>query len=219
MQSEPKSPAYLNCSVIGLILAVVAGVGWWIIQRDAALPATAVVPTPRSYSSKKKPLTHAETHADPAVAPTVTPDTPPIAATVPPEDEAKIHTWLTGFDDTNEIAAAILAGWKQLSEPGRTAAAPHLLNLVPDERFDALTDILMEPATNGDVKGILFAGILNRGDEIKWPLIIRVMEQKNHPHSQEARNMLTVVLGKDLGDDWPAWRELIRTQLLKQSQQ
>ena len=135
---------------------------------------------------------------------------------VPRADEEKINTWLTGFDDTNLTAAAFLAGWNQLSEPGRTAAAPHLLNLVPDDRFEALAGILLDPATNGNVKDILFAGILNRDDALKWPLILRVMEQKNHPHSQDARNMLTVVLGKDLGDDWPRWRELMRTQLLKQ---
>jgi hypothetical protein len=38
---------------------------------------------------------------------------------------------------------------------GRTAAAPHLLNLVPDERFEDLAGILLDPATNGDVKAFL----------------------------------------------------------------
>ncbi|MCE9520484.1 MAG: hypothetical protein K8R87_13135 [Verrucomicrobia bacterium] len=214
MPSEQQKFSFLSWPVIVLILAVVAGLGWWIIQKDTASPVTVEVPPTKSEASKKKPLTPIA----PVIAPPVTSDAPPTPAAVPREDEDKIHAWLTGFDDTNEIAAAILAGWKQLSEPGRTAAAPHLLNLVPDERFTALADILMDPTTNGEVKDIFFAGVLNRGDEIKWPLILRVMEQKDHPHSQEARNMLTVVLGKDLGDDWPAWRELMRTQLLKQVQ-
>lgn len=161
----------------------------------------------------RKPSVRAPLTYEPAATlpvPSVTP------APVPREDEERIHAWLTGFDDTNETAAAILAGWKQLSEAGRTAAAPHLLNLVPDERFEDLAQILLDPATNGDVKDILFAGILNREDALKWPLIVRIMEQKTHPHSEDARKMLTVVLGKDLGDDWPRWRELMRTQLLKQ---
>lgn len=216
MPREPRTPPYLSWPVIALTLAIVAGLGWWIIQRDAPVPATAPVSAPRSDAGKRKPITQAP-RAD------TTPVTPPPSAApapvlVPREDEEKIHAWLTGFDDTNEVAAAILSGWKQLSEPGRTAAAPHLLNLVPNERFQDLAAILLDPATNSDVKDILFAGILNRDDAFKWPLIVRVMEQKNHPHSQDARNMLTVVLGKDLGDDWPQWRELMRTELLKQSQ-
>lgn len=136
---------------------------------------------------------------------------------VPREDEEKIHNWLTEIDDTNEIAAAILAGWKQLSEPGKTAAAPHLMNLVRDENFGDISRLLLDPETNPQVKEIFFTGVLNRSDEVKWPLILQVMEQKNHPHSQDARNMLSVVLGKDFGDDWPRWRELVKTELLKQS--
>ncbi len=215
MLGEQQKFSFLSWSVIALILVAVAGLGWWIIQEDGATPSTAVAPPPPPDTGKKRPLPP----VDPVGTPVEIPEAPPVLATVPREDEEKIHAWLTGIDDTNEIAAAMLAGWNQLSESGKTAAAPHLLNLVPDERFEVLSDILLNPATNGDVKGILFAGILNRGDAIKWPLIVRVMEQKEHPHSQEARNMLGVVLGKDLGDDWPAWRELVRTELLKQSQQ
>lgn len=215
MPGEPRKHPILSWPVIALILAAVAGSGWWIIERVAPPPATPATPAPRP-DAVKRPQTTQAPKAD--TSPVNMPPSP-VPAAVPREDEEKIHAWLTGIDDTNEIASAILAGWKQLSEPGRTAAAPHLLNLVPDERFEELATILLDPATNGDVKDILFAGILNRGDSLKWPLIVRVMEQKNHPHSQDARNMLTVVLGKDLGDDWPAWRDLMRTQLLPQTQQ
>jgi len=215
MPDEPRTPSILSWPVIALILAIVAGLGWWIMERNAPAPATAPVLPPRSDAGKPKQPVQPP-RAD--TSPVVRPPPPPTPGIVPREDEEKIHAWLTGFDDTNETAAAILAGWKQLSEPGRTAAAPHLLNLVPDERFEDLARILLDPATNGDVKDILFAGILNRDDSLKWPLIVRVMEQKNHPHSQEARNMLTVVLGKDLGDDWPRWRELMQSQILQRTQ-
>lgn len=215
MPDEPQTHPILSWPVIALILAIVAGSGWWIMERNAPTPAMAPVPPPKSDAGGRKQPVHPP-QAD--TSPVVVPPPPSVPAVVPREDEEKIHAWLTGFDDTNEIAAAILAGWKQLSEPGRTAAAPHLLNLVPDERFEDLARILLDPATNGDVKDILFAGILNRDDSLKWPLIVRVMEQKDHPHSEDARNMLTVVLGKDLGDDWPQWRELMRTQLLHQAQ-
>lgn len=215
MPSEPQNHPLLSWPVIGLILIIVAGLGWWIIREEPAPSAVAVAPPPKPpVAASKKPQSQTDAGSTPAVQDTP----PPLAAAVPQEDEAKIHAWLTEIDDTNEIAAAMLAGWKQLSESGRIAAAPHLLNLVTDERFNPVSDILMNPATNNEVKSILFAGVLNRGDEVKWPLILRVMEQKDHPNSQEARNMLIVVLGKDLGDDWPAWREQVQTQLLKQTQ-
>lgn len=216
MPSEPRNSPILSWPVIALILAIVAGLGWWIMEPNA--PAPAPPPPPQADAGKAKRTTQPPPAAGAAPVTTEPASPTPVPATVPREDEEKIHAWLTGFDDTNQIAAAILAGWKHLSEPGRTAAAPHLLNLVPDERFEDLATILLDPSTNGDVKDILFAGILNRDDSLKWPLIVRVMEQKNHPHSQDARNMLTVVLGQDVGDDWPRWRELLRTQLLPQAQ-
>ncbi len=215
MPGEPRNATHLSWTLITLILAVVAGVGVWIISRDEPVPAPRPASTPQTAAVTAKPQAApppADTSPEPRPFAQVTPET------VPRADEEKIDAWLTGFDDTNETAAAILAGWNQLSEPGRTAAAPHLLNLVPDDRFESLARILLDPATNNHVKDILFAGILNRDDALKWPLILRVMEQKNHPRSQDARNMLTVVLGQDLGDDWPRWRELLQTQLLRQPQ-
>ena len=67
------------------------------------------------------------------------------------------------------------------------------------------------------MKDILFSGILNRDNALKWPLIVRVMEQKNHPHSQAARNMLNVVLGKDYGDDWNVWQQEVKARLLNEN--
>jgi hypothetical protein len=139
---------------------------------------------------------------------------PPPSATK--EDEDKIYAWLTGFDDPNQVAEAILTGWPALSEGGRTAAAPHLLNLVSDEHFGRVADIMLDPRTSTEVKDILFAGVLNRPDAVKWPLILQVMEQKDHPHSQDARNILSVVLGGDYGEDWSRWRTLVSTRLLDQ---
>jgi hypothetical protein len=214
MSNTPRKLPDLGIPVIALAITIAIGLGWWVAQREDEAPAT--TPTPGSDVGKSPVI--------PTTPPTNGGVTPPAAApsqaimptSTPRLDEEKIHNWLTGFDDTNEVASAILAGWKDLSEPGKTAAAPHLMNLVPDERFESLADLLLDPATNDDVKGIIFAGMLNRSDEIKWPLIVRVMEQKNHLFSQDARNMLTVVLGKDLGDDWANWRELVKSQLLKQ---
>ncbi|HEY2572526.1 MAG TPA: hypothetical protein VGH65_00610 [Verrucomicrobiaceae bacterium] len=211
--TRPKQP-FLSWPVIILILALVGGVGWWLSERSSAplseSPAPKSVPPPMPPPA---PKAAAKSPTQPEIATAVTPAPAPL----PREDELKIHNWLTGFDDTNETAAAILAGWKNLSEPGKTAAAPHLLNLVPDERFEDLAKILLDPSSNTDVKDILFAGILNRDNALKWPLIVRVMQQKNNPHSQDARTMLTVVLGKDYGDDWPQWQKEVQARLLNEN--
>jgi hypothetical protein len=88
--------------------------------------------------------------------------------------------------------------------------------LVSDERFSAVADIMLDPRTSTEVKDVLFAGVLNRPDAVKWPLILKVMEQQDHPHSQDARNILSVVLGGDYGEDWGRWRTLVSTRLLEQ---
>lgn len=129
-------------------------------------------------------------------------------------DEEKIQTWLTQSPSTDAAAEAFLANWERLSEAGKLAAAPHMVNLVPDARHAALAGLLLNPQTSSGVKQILFADTLNRPDAIKWPLLLKVMEAKSHPFSMDARNTLSLVLGTDAGDDWPRWRELVRTRLL-----
>ena len=128
-------------------------------------------------------------------------------------DEDKLHLWLTESETPADAANSILASWKDLSEPGRTAAAQHLANLVADEQFQPVANILLDLKSSQEVQSILFADILNRQDSLKWPLIMKVLETKGHPLSQEARTILTVVLGRDYGDDWAKWQDRVDKDL------
>lgn len=129
--------------------------------------------------------------------------------------EERIHKWLTETASTDEAAREILKGWPTLSEEDKVQAAPHLLNLLPDEQFGAVSKMLMDPTTNREVMDLFFADSLNRPDEIKWPLLVEVMSHKNHPLAQEARDILNVALGEDFGDDWNRWRLKVNQDLLQ----
>lgn len=141
---------------------------------------------------------------------------PPIATEVPRAEEEKLHHWLTESETPADAAAAMLADWKNLSEPGKVATARHLSNLVADGQFAPLQNLLLAPDTSREVKEVLFTDMLNRPNPLKWPVIFQIMRQKDHPFSTDARNMLSVVLGADYGDDWAKWQERVQEDLVKE---
>lgn len=213
MANEKKPLPHIGLPWIVLALALAVGGGLWMAQTGSSPePLDGPAPAPVAKDTPKQ--------TPPAEAPTPTPmpvpDAPsPISAEVPQAEEEKLHQWLTESETPADAAAAMLADWKNLSEPGKVATSRHLANLVADDQFAPLQGLLLASDTSREVKEVLFADMLNRPNQLKWPVIFKIMQQKTHPLSNDARNMLSVVLGADYGDDWAKWEEKVNSDLAK----
>jgi hypothetical protein len=219
MSREKKKLPKAGYPVMVLVLVAAIGAGLWMGRRaDRPTEAPTLPSSTSTTKTTPAPTPTAPTGDTPkqmTAAPTPEVTVPP---PLPKEDEDKLHLWLTESETPADAANSILASWKELSDPGRTAAAQHLANLVADEQFQPVANILLDLKSSREVQDILFADILNRQDSVKWPLIMKVLETKDHPLSQEARTILTVVLGRDYGDDWSKWQDRVDRDLLKKGE-
>ena len=217
MAKKPAQVPHIGLHWIILALLVAIGGGLWIAQKGSS--SKPVLPPPVTTGTKEAPKPAETTPSVAQTTPPVMPTPPapePAPAEVPQEEEQKLHHWLTESETPADAAEAMLADWKNLSEPGKIATSRHLANLVADDKFEPLKDLLLTTETSREVKEVLFADMLNRPNELKWPIIFQIMQQKTHPFSQDARNMLSVVLGADYGDDWAKWEERVKADLAKE---
>ncbi|MFZ4766240.1 MAG: hypothetical protein ACOYMN_14920 [Roseimicrobium sp.] len=216
MAKSERNIPHLSVPIIIIALVAAGAGGLWIAQRrtTAPLPAPSKLEAPPAAAPKGTAPT-----APPAmtsVPTTPVAATPPLAAQpVPEEEQQKLHAWLTESTSPEVAGQMIVANWQLLSPRGKLECAPHMLNLTSDEKHAPIAELLMAPETSPEVKELLFNDVLNRGEDLKWPLILRVLKEKGHPQAEQARNILSVVLGQDFGDDWQKWQEHVDTELLK----
>ena len=77
-----------------------------------------------------------------------------------------------------------------------------------------MPSLLLDEENSREVKEVLFADLLSRTEQVKWPLLLKVMEQESNPMSPEARRILGFVLGQDFKDDWAKWSDHVQQDLL-----
>lgn len=81
------------------------------------------------------------------------------------------------MDDVDAFAAAFRAVPKEDREDGIRRA----LNLIPDENALLLAGVLMDKAQEKDIVELVFNDVLNRGDEVKMPMLRQIFKDKSHP--------------------------------------
>lgn len=83
-----------------------------------------------------------------------------------------------------------------LNEEQRSDEIGHTMNLIPDESIGLLYGILFDPAEGAEITDTIFCDILNRDENIKMPVLRQLLKMKDHPCSEDAQHILSVV-----GDD------------------
>jgi len=146
-----------------------------------------------------------------AVAPPTIPTVQPhnlaneAATTSTNEWEGKIDD-IVGSDDadTNKVAK-LYALFPTLPPDGQEEAAQHLSNLVDDEDYKPLGEMLKNDKLPEGVLDELLADVLNRPHNLKLPLLLAVASDANHAKHEEAKDLLELYLGEDYGTDWNTW--------------
>ena len=211
-------------SKIFLILGIIAGilVVGFVIGKLAASGSASKAATPA------KPIA-AETHVpnsppaslagtEPGKTP-VTTDGETAAPTRLPAGiltnwEEKVDEILGAeTDDTNKVEQ-LFALFPHVPAESRSEVAQHLSNLVGDEGYAPLGELLRDPKLGDDALDVLMADVLNRPNSLKLPELLEVAQTSDHPKADEAKDILSLFLDEDYDTDWPKWKEKM-TQWLK----
>ena len=113
---------------------------------------------------------------------------------------------IVGSDDadTNKVKQ-LFALFPNLPPDGQEEVAQHLSNLVEDENYAPLGELLKNAKLPEGVLDELLADVLNRPNNLKLPLLLDVASNPDHAKKDEAKDLLELYLGEDYGSDWSTW--------------
>ncbi len=204
--------------VVGAVVAVVALglLGGWLGTRRASKPAAPVVVSPgptngdsaATLPPQPVPSVPASNPA-PVVATPAEPPGPPPATNW----EDRVDAVLGSTVSDREKSKALLAMFPRLSEEGQVEVAQHLSNLTPDEDFQSLKPYLTNSTLAEPVMDALMAGLLNRPNSLKLPMLLDMARTEDHPKAAEAKDLLTLFLDEDDGKDWTKWESRLQQWL------
>ena len=114
---------------------------------------------------------------------------------------------------TEAKAKQMLEMFPRLPEAGQVEVAKHLSNLLPDQDYAPLGQLLANPHLPEDVLETLMADVMNRRNGLKLPALLGVARTAQHPKAADAKEVLGFFLETDYGDDWAKWGEKVQEWL------
>jgi hypothetical protein len=194
---------------IGILAGIVAAgivIGWWGSRGSAPPPTPSVAtPTPVQSPNNRPPSTSAESTtaaANPTVVATNTTATAD-ATNLLADWEDKLDEILgSDEDDTNKVKD-LFAVFPRLPEEGQAEVAQHLSNLVSDDNYTPLGQLLQNTKLPDSVLDVLMSDVLNRPNSVKLPQLLQVAQNPDHPKADEAKDLIELYLDEDDPAKWP----------------
>jgi hypothetical protein len=211
----------------GWVLAVVlllggAGTAVWFSREQ---PAVAAVigkgAEDKPAPAPVRPLPASSLENRPAAAPVTAPTPPPAPENTPRGVAAleEIDTVLRDQTVSTDAAAqrlVKLASDEAVPAEIRNEALQHAMNLLPDEAFNSVDGMIKAKSTPPELLDLLFHEIHNRPVDVQLPTAFLLMsERRGEEISQQARDLLSFHLEKDLGDDPTAWAPVVQQATAK----
>lgn len=107
-------------------------------------------------------------------------------------------------------AAALLDMLAQVPAEALGQTAEQAVRVLPDRNYAALAfPIITNPRTNGQVLSPMFADLMQRPDAVALPTLLQIAQTPDHPFAPSAHDNLSLLFGRDLGVDWPAWQQVV----------
>lgn len=208
----------------GLVaLAVAVGLGTfigWLVSRQGdvtpiAVPASsnpmlAVAPPPaaRVAAPDATPVVHRQVHPSIAGQP----------AEANEHWEQDLDDILLSSDDENTKADRILALIPTAPADHEQELAQHLVNMVQDDHYDGTAQMLTNSTTPVEVSDVLMNDLLNRGNNLKLPMLLAIARNDSHPLKDQALDLLGLLTQEDNGTNWDQWSTAVDTWLQNNSQ-
>ncbi len=205
--------------IAGLVVVAIIGIGVAVALLAARNAATVPPPAPAVVADNSTSQPAPEpVRVAPQTHPTPTQEVQRTIPTVQPKilvnatNAAGTNDWeekiddIVGSDDpdTNKVAK-LYALFPTLPPDGQEEIAQHLSNLVDDEDYAPLGEMLKNDKLPEGVLDELLADVLNRPNNLKLPLLLTVASDQNHAKHDEAKDLLELYLGEDYGTDWNSW--------------
>jgi hypothetical protein len=219
-------------AVVVLIALVGWGIGLWAGHSSSSVPPGSTVFAANSDSGGTQAV--GGHSADPHPAPTqdfqpMAPitdapvvQTNPIAqvSTNPPANTNWEDTVddIVGSDDpdTNKVAK-LFALFTNLPPDGQEEVVQHLSNLVEDDNYAQLGQLLTNSSLPQGVLDELMSDVLNRPNTLKLPMLLDVAQNQDNPEHDEAKDLLELYLGDDPSTNgWGGAGDMV-TNWLKQN--
>jgi len=127
--------------------------------------------------------------------------------------EEKVDQILVVEGESDAKAKQMLELFPRLPADGQVEVARHLANLVSDEDYEPLRQLLTDPHLPEEVLDTLLADVLNRPNSLKLPALLEVARTTAHPKAGNAKEVLGFFLEVDYGDDWFKWEERVQEWL------
>ncbi len=210
---------FIAALVLAAIVGIGVGVGWFASRSprtsttaptDDSGPNAGATTGGSAHSATQTPTTLGEKTSAPI-------DNIPI---IQPTNLTAASTNVTGSDtnwedkiddivgsddaDTNKVKQ-LFALFPTLPPDGQEEVVQHLSNLVDDEDYQPLGDLLKNDKLPEGVLDELLADVLNRPNNVKLPLLLDVASDSDHAKHDEAKDLLELYLGDDYGTDWNQW--------------
>jgi len=215
-----RSKIFIAVLVLAAIVGIGVGVGWFagrnpgssttVASVDDSSPSTAPTTPSPAYTPVPAPSPSPEKTSAPVDnVPVIAPTNLTVASTnVSGSDtnwEDKIDD-IVGSDDadTNKVKQ-LFALFPTLPPDGQEEVVQHLSNLVDDEDYAPLGELLKDAKLPEGVLDELLADVLNRPNNLKLPLLLDVASNPDHAKHDEAKDLLELYLGDDYGSDWGQW--------------
>ncbi|HWC61058.1 MAG TPA: hypothetical protein VHC44_15290 [Verrucomicrobiae bacterium] len=214
-----RSKLLIGVVVLVVVIGVGVGVGLLAGRAPSHVPPAATTIADNSAPQPAQPPTHF-TPPPQAATPEITNSvlSVPRIPTVQPDNlvaatnAASTNDWeekiddIVGSDDpdTNKVAK-LYALFPKLPPDGQEEAAQHLSNLVDDDEYAPLGEMLKNDKLPEGVLDELLADVLNRPNNLKLPELLAVASDPNHAKHDEAKDLLELYLGEDYGSDWNSW--------------
>lgn len=127
--------------------------------------------------------------------------------------EDRVDQILEAEGEAEAKAKQMLEMFLLLPEDGQVEVARHLSNLVADEDYAPMRQLLTDPQLPEAVLDTLMADVLNRPNGLKLPALVEVIRTAQHPKAANAKEVLGFFLETDYGDDWVRWEEKVQEWL------
>jgi len=122
---------------------------------------------------------------------------------------------IVGSDDpdTNKVSR-LFALFHTLPPDGQEEVVQHLSNLVEDDNYGPLGELLKNGSLPQGVLDELMSDVLNRPNTLKLPMLLAVGQDANNPEHDEAKDLLELYLGDDPStNNWDGAKEKVDSWL------
>jgi len=216
---EKSASKNFGWPIAAIVLIGGVGAAVWFSQQQPPAPGKPA-PVATSPSETKPPIRQLPSSSlenRPTPAPPTTPEPAPPTARATAAIEEIDNVLRDQSISTDDAAQRLvkLASDATVPDQIRNDALQHAMNLLPDEGFGSLEEMLKTKATPPELLDLVFHEIHNRPVDVQLPTALLLMQRSGEEVAQQARELLGFHLEQDLGDDPTAWASAVQQAAAK----